>query len=227
MNLSEQTINVLKNFSQINPSILFKPGQVLHTVSPQKTVMAKATVDETFPSGGAIYDLNRFLGVLSLFDEPELIFNEQMVVVEKDKKKINYTFADPQMIISPPDKEISFPDPEVTVDVTWSEIQQVLRAASVMQLPEVALIGSSGEVYLSAIDSKNPTADVYSSQVGETNDEFTFIFKVENLKLLNLSYLIQVSERGIAKFTSTNTYGPKIEYWVATEANSTFNKREV
>jgi len=163
--------------------------------------------------------------VLSLFDEPELIFNDKMVTVSKEKKKINYTFADPQMIITPPEKEINFPEPEVTVDVTWAEIQQVLRAASVMQLPEIALIGSSGEVHLSAIDSKNPTADVYSSEVGETNDEFTFIFKVENLKLLNLSYIIQVSERGIAKFTSSNTYGPKVEYWVATESNSTFEKR--
>ena len=225
MILSEQTINVLKNFAQINPSIQFKPGEVMTTVSPQKTVMAKATVEETFPSGAAIYDLNRFLGVLSLFDEPELIFNDKMVTVSKEKKKINYTFADPQMIITPPEKEINFPEPEVTVDVTWAEIQQVLRAASVMQLPEIALIGSSGEVHLSAIDSKNPTADVYSSEVGETNDEFTFIFKVENLKLLNLSYIIQVSERGIAKFTSSNTYGPKVEYWVATESNSTFEKR--
>ena len=85
MILSEQTINVLKNFAQINPSIQFKPGEVMTTVSPQKTVMAKATVEETFPSGGAIYDLNRFLGVLSLFDEPELIFNDKMVTVSKEK----------------------------------------------------------------------------------------------------------------------------------------------
>jgi len=225
MNLSENTINVLKNYSQINPSVGFKPGNIIKTISPQKTVMTKATVDETFPSEGAIYDLNRFLGVLSLFDEPELFFHDTKVVVQKDKKKIDYTFADPQMIINPPEKEISFPDPEVSVEIYWSEMQQVLRAAAVMGLPEIAIVGSGGEISLSAIDSKNPTADVYSSDVGETKDTFQFIFKVENLKLMNFNYLVEISDRGIAKFTSVNTYGPKLEYWIATEATSTFEKQ--
>ena len=224
MQLSEATANVLKNFSQINPSIQFKAGHELRTVSPQKTVMAKATIDEAIPSNGAIYDLNRFMGVLSLFEAPNLVFHDTKVTVEKEKRKINYTFADPQMIVTPPEKDISFPDPEVSVTASWSEISQVLKAAAVMQLPEIALIGSSGEVYISAIDSKNPTADVYSSEIGETNDEFTFIFKVENLKLLNLSYLIEVSAKGIARFTSINTEGCKLEYFVATETNSNFDK---
>ena len=224
MQLSENTINVLKNYSQINPSIQFKAGQVLATVSPQKTVMARATVEETFPGVGAIYDLNRFLGVLSLFDEPELFFTDHKVSVQKDKKRISYTYADPQMIITPPEKEINFPDPEVSVEVSWSEMQQVLRAASVMGLPEIALIGSSGEIALSAIDSSNPTADGYSSEVGETKDEFQFIFKVENLKLMNYNYIVEISEKGIAKFTSVNSYGPKMEYWIATEAKSNFER---
>lgn len=224
MQLCENTMNVLKNYSQINPSIQFKAGQVLATVSPQKTIMAKATIEETFPGEGAIYDLNRFLGVLSLFDEPELFFSDQKVTVQKDKKKINYTYADPQMIITPPEKEITFPDPEVSVEVSWSELQQVLRAASVMGLPEIAIIGSSGEIALSAIDSSNPTADVYSSEVGQTQDEFQFIFKFENLKLMNYNYLVEISDLGIAKFTSVNSYGPKMEYWIATEAKSNFEK---
>jgi|TARA_R110000822_G_scaffold304501_6_gene429698 hypothetical protein len=226
MQISEATANVLKNFSQINPSIQFKAGQILRTVSPQKTVMAKATIDDTIPSDGAIYDLNRFMGVLSLFEEPNLVFHTSKVTVEKENRKINYTFADPQMIVTPPEKEINFPDPEVSVSASWSEMSQVLKAAAVMQLPEIAIIGSSGEIHLSAIDSKNPTADVYSAEIGNTNDEFTFIFKVENLKLLNLSYLIEISAKGIAKFTSINTEGCKLEYFVATEMNSIFNKGE-
>ena len=224
MILSENTVNVLKNFSQINPSIEFKPGTVLTTVSPQKTVMAKAEVDETFPSKGAVYDLNRFLGVLSLFDEPDLNFGEKNVTVQKDRKKINYTFADPQMIIVPPEKEIQFPEAEVNVEIPWSELSQVLKAPAVMGLPEIAVVGSNGEINLSAIDSKNPTADVYASAVGTTEDEFTFIFRVENLKLMNLSYLLQISNQGIAKFTSMNTAGPKMTYWVDTEVSSNFVK---
>jgi len=222
MELSEAAVGVLKNFSQINPSVLFKPGNEVSTISPQKTVIATATVDETFPVQGGIYDLNRFLGVVSLFEAPELSFSEQRVTINEGNKAINYTFAEPAMILTPPDKKIDFPEPEVKVEITWAEIQSVLRAASVMQLPEVSINGSAGKVSISAEDSKNPTADTYSSDVGETDNDFKFVFKVENLKLLNLNYLVEVSKKGIARFTSVNTYGPRLEYFIATEANSSY-----
>jgi hypothetical protein len=222
MELSEHAVSVLKNFSQINPSVLFKPGQEVSTISPQKTVIATAIVDETFPVAGGIYDLNRFLGVLTLFESPELEFNEHRVTISEGRKAINYTFAEPSMILTPPEKKIDFPDPEVSVEITWNEIQSVLRAASVMQLPEVSIIGRNGQVQIAAEDSKNPTADTYGSGIGETENEFKFVFKVENLKLLNLNYMVEISRKGIAKFTSTNELGPKLEYFIATEANSSY-----
>lgn len=223
MEMSETAINVLKNFSQINPSVLFKPGNSITTISPQKTVMSTATIDETFPIQGAIYDLNRFLGVLSLFDKPELSFTEQKVTVSEGTKAIAYTFAEPSMIITPPEKKIDFPEPEVSVEVQWSELQSVLRASSVMSLPEIAFEGKGNKVFLIALDSKNPTADTYSSEIGETTNTFRFVFKVENIKLLNLNYKAEISKRGLAKFTSTNSYGPRMEYLIATEANSSYN----
>jgi hypothetical protein len=222
MELSEHAVGVLKNFSQINPSVLFKPGNEVCTISPQKTVIATATVDETFPVQGGIYDLNRFLGVLTLFESPELSFTEQQVAISEGNKAINYTFAEPSMILTPPEKKIDFPEPEVKVEIAWAEIQSVLRAASVMGLPEVSIIGQAGKVHIAAEDSKNPTADTYSSEVGETGNDFKFVFKVENLKLLNLNYQVEISKKGIARFTSVNTYGPKLEYFIATEANSSY-----
>lgn len=224
MKISETAANVLKNFSQINPSILIKPGNTISTISPQKTVIGTATIDESFPVQGAIYDLNRFLGVLTLFEEPELSFTEQRVTISEGSRAISYTFAEPTMVIAPPEKKIDFPEPELAVEVTWAEMQSVLRAASVMSLPEIAFESKDGKVCLVAMDSKNPTADTYSSEVGETNKNFKFVFKVENLKLLNLNYKIEVSKRGIAKFTSSNTYGARMEYFIATEANSSYGE---
>lgn len=224
MKLSDGTLTVLKNFAQINPSLLFKPGNEISTVSSQKTILSTATIDETFPVRGAIYDLNRLLGVLSLFDEPELAFDEQRLTISEGGKSIRYTFADERMIVSPPEKSIEFPTPDTTVEIPWKEIQNVLRASSVMDLPEIALTGSAGKVSLCAVNTKNPTADNYSSVLGDGQGEFKFIFKVENLKLINYNYKVEVTAKGIAKFTSINQYGPQVVYYIATEANSEFTK---
>ena len=223
MKSSEGTLNVLKNFSLINPSILFKPGNELSTISSSKTILTTATVDETFPVKGAIYNLNRFLGVLSLFDDPELSFDEQRVTISEGGKSIRYTFTDEKMVVVPPDRTIDFPDPDASVEIPWKELNDVMRACAVMDLPEVALVGDAGQISISAMDTKNPTADNYSSVVGETNNNFKFIFKVENLKLMNYNYLVEVTAKGIAKFTSINQYGPKVVYYIATEAKSEFN----
>lgn len=224
MILSEGTVNVLKNFAQINPSILFKPGNELSTMSTQKTILCTATVDETFPIKGAIYDLNRFLGVLTLFDKPELSFDQHRVILKQDGKSIGYTFADERMIVAPPERKIEFPTPDASVELQWKEAQNVLRASSVMGLPEIAFVGEHGKISICATDSSNPTIDSYSSVIGEGAGSFKFVFKVENLKLMNYNYMVEVTARGIAKFSSTNQFGPKVVYFIATEANSSYSK---
>lgn len=223
MKISEGTLSVLKNFSLINPSILFKPGNEISTISSSKTILSTATVDETFPVKGAIYNLNRFLGVLSLFEDPELTFDEHRVTISEGAKNIRYTFTDEKMVVVPPDRTIEFPVADASVEVPWKELNDVMRACAVMDLPEVALVGEDGKISICAMDTKNPTADNYSSDVGETSNTFKFIFKVENLKLMNYNYLIEVTAKGIAKFTSINQYGPKVVYFIATEAKSEFN----
>lgn len=217
MQFSENTLSVLKNFSSINPSVIFKPGQTIRTISPQKTVMAAAKIDENIESVAAIYDLSRFLATLSLFDNPDVEFGQNKFAIKSDRSRVNYTYAAESMIISPPDKDINVPSPEVNVKVNWDDIQKVIRAASVLQLNEVAFRGDGDSVSLAAIDSKNPTADAFDVVVGESDSHFEMIIKVENLKLMPKNYEVSLSSKGMAHFKADT-----IQYWIAIEKNSKF-----
>ena len=233
MKLSETTINILKSFAVINTGIEFKPGNILQTISPQKSIMAKAEIEDTLPAHGCFYELNRFLGVLSLFDQPQLDFNEKYVTIRDAKRSVNYTFADPQMIVTPPAKEIQIPDFEVEVDIKWADISNALRAANVMSLPEIAISSEGSTINLQAISSKNPTADKYTTTIDNNSSGRVFkaVFKLENIKMMNFDYKVQLSSKGIAKFTSLNNKtwkdekqeiqtGSQLTYWIATETQS-------
>src|SRR6202051_4276410 len=162
MQLSERTVEVLTNFSTINNSILVKPGNLLRTVSQQKTVMVKAEVAETFQREFAIYDLKRFLGVLSLFKNPDLTFSDKFVTIESEGQSVKYVYADPSSIgVLPPTKEISFPTPDVEFVVKQEQLTAVLKAGSVLQMPEMAVVGKDGVITLRALNSKDPSADEY------------------------------------------------------------------
>ena len=217
MNFSENTLSVLKNFSGINPSVVFKPGNNIRTISPQKTVMAAAIIDENIESIAAVYDLSRFLATLSLFDSPEIEFGTDKFNITSGRSRVGYTYAAESMIITPPDRDITVPDPEVNVTVNWDDIQKVIRAASVLQLGEVAFKGDGESVRLAAIDSKNPTADVFDVVVGESDAHFEMIIKTENLRLMPKDYEVALSSKGMAHFKADN-----IQYWVAIEKNSKF-----
>lgn len=224
MKFSESTVNVLKAFSLINKSIQLKSGQVISTVSPQKSIMAKADIDEQL-ADGCFYDLNRFLSVLTLFEEPTFTFQEKFVNIRDKKNSVNYTFSDPSQIITPPQKEIQLPSVDVTCDVKWDDINNALKAAIVLGLPEIAFKSSDGSaIELAAIDTRNPTADQFEIQVGSNDSRKVFkaIFKIETLKLMNRDYKVEISSKGIAKFTSLNDHGPKLTYWVAMEEKSSF-----
>ena len=217
MKFSDNTLSVLKNFSGINPSVMFKPGNNIRTISPQKTVMAAAVIDENIESPAAVYDLSRFLATLSLFDEPEIQFQDTKFNITSGRSRVGYTYAAESMIITPPDRDINIPDAEVNVTVQWSDIEKVIRAASVLQLAEVAFKGDGDSVRLAAIDSKNPTADVFDVVVGESDAHFEMIIKTENLRLMPKDYDVALSSKGMAHFKADN-----IQYWVAIEKNSKF-----
>lgn len=217
--LTERTLNVMKNFSAINPSIVLKPGKKIRTISNQKTIMAVAEVDSEFTSTAAIYDLSRFLGTVSLFDKPTVTFNEKTIAITEGKKKVNYTLTEPSMIVQPPEKELNMPPCEVNVKLTWSNIQDVMKAASILQLPVISFTGKDGEVVLEAMDPKNPTSDRYGVGVGDntTGKDFNLRVKVENIKLMPGDYMVSISSTGLSNFVNEN-----VSYWIAVESNSKF-----
>ena len=219
MQLTEYTMDVLKNFSSINPSIVIKPGTTLRTISPQKTIMAVANGKDNFASEAGIYDLSRFLATVSLFETPEVDFNDKTIRLMENKRKVDYTLADVSMILQPPEKEITMPPCEVNVEIAWTDLQSVLRAASVLGLPEVAFSGIDGEIVLEAVNSKNPTTDRYGVTVGSTSDTFSMYMKVENLKLMPRDYTVNLSSKGLSCFTSDD-----VKYFIAIESNSTFGE---
>lgn len=217
MKFSENTLSVLKNFSTINPSVMLKKGNTIRTISPQKTVMATATIGETFGTNAGVYDLSRFLATLSLLDDPEIEFLDTMFSIKSGKDSVNYTYAAESMIVTPPDNDIQVPNPEVKVSVSWEHIQKVIRAAGVLQLGEIAFKGDGENVRLAAIDSKDPTADGFNVVLSSTDKNFEMIIKVENLKLMPADYDVSLSSKGLAHFKTD-----KVQYFIAIEKHSKF-----
>ena len=185
MKLSDKTISVLKNFSSINQSILFKEGSKLRTISVMKNILAEATVTEEFMKDFGIYDLNQFLNGLSLHQSPELDFkNDGYVVIREGKSRSKYFFADPNVIVTPPEKAIQLPSEDVCFELSTDQLEKLLKASAVYQLPDLSAVGENGVVKLVVRDKKNDTSNDYAVVVGETEAEFSFNFKVENIKVL-------------------------------------------
>ena len=175
MKLSNETLTVLKNFAGINQSILVRKGNKLRTMSVMKTVLAEATVNEEFEKEFAIYDLNQFLNGISLHEDPELDFqDDKYVVIREGKRRVKYFFADPQVIVSPPEKEISLPSQDVCFQLEHSQYDKIKKAAAVYQLEDLSAIGEAGVIRLVVRDKRNATSNEYSIIVGETDKEFIF-----------------------------------------------------
>jgi hypothetical protein len=219
MKIGARTLQILKNYSTINPSLLFKPGSNLVTMSPSKTMMVKATVVEDFSQQFAIYDLSRLLGVLSLFDDPDLELNSKHLTVKGNGHSVNYTYADISMIEVPPDKEIPLENPEIEFVLTGENLTAIQRALGVLGQPEIAVIGDRDKIYIATMDAKNPFSDQYKIEVGSTSHEFQIVFKAENIKLLNATYQVRIQSKGVGHFKTDD-----IEYWIVAEASSSFSE---
>jgi len=220
MKLSESTVNLLKNFSSINQSILFKEGSKLRSMSVMKNILVEAEVAEEFPKDFAIYDLNQFLNGLSLHSAPDLDFtSDQYVVIKEGKMRGKYFFADPSVIVTPPEKEMKMPSEDVCFVLTSQQLEKLKKAASVYQLPDISAIGENGVVKLVARDKKNDTSNDFSIVVGETEAQFVFNFKEENLKIVPGTYDVVVSQKLLSKFSNQNI---DVTYFIALEPDSTF-----
>lgn len=217
MKLDQRTLAVLKNFAGVNTGIVVKPGSKLRTISPLKSVLAEAELDQPFDQGFAIYDLPRFLSTLSLFNEPELEFGSTNVTIRSGKAVARYAYAAESTITQPPEKTINYPSAAATVQVSWTTLAEAFKALGVMKLPELAFKGDGSTVRLVAMNSKDNGADTWSVEVGETDSTFTAIFLPENLKLLQGDYTIDLSA-GISRWTA-----PGVSYAIAVQAESKFN----
>lgn len=221
MQITKQTKDILANFSKINPSIIISKGNVLRTVSSSKTILARAEVDVNFDRDFAIYSLDRFLSTLSLYEKPELNFGEKTVIISENNRTTEYVYANPDTINKPPAKDIVLPSVEAKFVLKSQALKDVEKAASVLSLPEISIKNEKGSVIIQAFDSKNPSGDTYSVHIDEhEGKDFNAIFKLENLKLLQNDYEVNLSSKGISMFKSLSEQ--KVTYWVAIEQNSTF-----
>ena len=220
MKLSEKTFTLLKNFATINNSVFVKKGSKLRTISIAKNILAEATVNEEFPRDFAIYDLNQFLNGLGLHQDPELDFKEQSYMnIREGKRRVKYFYADPNVIVAPPDKEISLPSEDVHFQLDSVTLEKLLKAAAVYQLPDLSAVGEAGVVKLVARDKKNDTSNEFAIVVGETDKQFVFNFKVENIKIIPGAYDVIVSSKLLSQFTNENY---NLKYYIALEPDSTF-----
>ena len=221
MKLSDKTLSVLKNFSSINQSILFREGNKLRTISVMKNILAEATITEEFSKDFGIYDLNQFLNVnTSIFKSPDLDFsNDGYVVIREGKMRQRFFFADPNVIVVPPEKEISLPSEDVCFELSTEQLNTLIKAAAVNQLPDISAVGEAGVVKLVVRDKKNDTSNDFAIVVGETDNDFCFNFKVENIKVLPGTYEVVVSQKLLSRFTSKNH---DLTYYIALEPDSTF-----
>ena len=221
MKLSDKTINLLKNFSSINQSILIKEGDSIRTISVMKNILAEAKVPEEFPKDFGIYDLNQFLNAISsLHVNPELDFsNNEYLMIREGKKRNRFFFADPNVIVSPPEKSITLPSEDVSFELDTQVLGTLMKAAAIYQVPDLSVIGEAGVVKLVVHDKKNETSNTHEEVVGETDEEFCFNFKVENIKILPGTYEVVVSKKLLSRFESKNH---ELTYYIALEPDSTF-----
>ena len=211
---------VLKNFAGINNSILVKKGSKLRTMSVAKNILAEADITEDFPREFGIYDLNQFLNGLSLHQDPNLDFSEDTyLTIREGKRRVKYFFADPQVIVSPPEKEINLPTQDVCFQIESITLDKLLKAAAVYQLPDLSAVGKNGVIKLVVRDKKNDTSNEFAIVVGETDKEFSFNFKVENIRIIPGSYNVVISSKLLSKFSNESL---NLVYYIALEPDSTF-----
>jgi len=221
MKISDSTISILRNFSDINANILFKPGKTLNTVSTMKNIMAKAEVEDNFETEFGVYDLPEFLRAIDSFKQPVLKFNGSANLKIQDEKtslSARYAFADKSTLVTPT-KEIKMPDQTVAFTLKNEDYESVKKLYTNLSLPDIAFKGEGGKIKLVALDKKNSNSNESSIIVGETDIEFTAYIKAENMKIIPGEYDVALSKAKIAHFINKKV---KVQYWIALEADSTF-----
>ena len=224
MKISQSTMDVLKNFSEINQSIVIKEGNEIKTISALKNILSKAVVQESFPKDFAIYDLPTFIGFHSTMLQPDFEFKDDCVIMKDKHGKGKYFYAEPSLVVTPPDKEIDMPESDIKFELKNEVLDDIMKKANVLKLVDVGLksCSKSKGLYLYATNKKNDTSNEYSVKVGDSNgeDEFNIVFKKDNLKIIPGDYVVSITN-GISHFVySGDKYD--LQYWIALEADSKY-----
>lgn len=216
MKLSKETVAIMKNFAQINSNLLIKPGNQLSTISAAKSVYASATVAEDFDTQFGIYDLNEFLGVLSIFNDPELTFNEKFVLVSEGRNSVKFYSADEAVLVTPT-KAIKVPPADISFSLSADQVAMISKTAGVLRAPDVIVKGDGSELKIIVGDKKNITGNSYEMAVGDTSDTFSANIRVDNMKIIPGDYDVEIAAKRIIKFSSGS-----VEYVLSLEADSVF-----
>lgn len=223
MELSDNTLSVLRNFSSINQNIMFREGKVLKTISEARNVLASASLDVEFPQDFGIYDLNEFIGVLGLVDTPSLKFDEDYVQVgdSSGRSKIKYFFS-PEETLTAPSKDIKMPEPDIKFTLDNDTLNKIKRAASTLGHEEVSITGKDGVLSLTVVESQNATSNAFTVDIGGefTAQEFNFILNINNLKIIPGDYEVEISSKLISHFKNKEL---DVQYWIALEKTSSFS----
>lgn len=217
--LSDYTIKILRNFSDISPGMRFKRGHVLTSIAPSKSIYGKAEIPELIPDDFAIADVPKFLTALSLFDSPKIEVGEKSLFVENDKLKLKYVFTNPENIIGPPEKELTMNNVKVNFEMKADALSKLQKALGILSQPEIAIVGDGENIFLETFNTKSVNSNKFSVNVGITPHKFKFIFKTENFKLIPDNYQVSVSIPAVTKFV-----GSIATYWVAMEKDSKFTE---
>ena len=221
MNITPETLDILRNFSSINSGLTVKEGNELKTVSAMKNIFARAIVTEDFDKEHSIYDLSEYLGAVSLLDTTNFEFNAEKVTVSEGDNSVQYYYADPQMVISP-QKDINMPEPEISFDLDDGVLDSLLKASSVLSLPDMVLSSDGSTVVLTVKDKKNSTSNTFSKTVAQGNGStYEMFLRMENIKVIPGDYTVFVSSKGVAQFTNRKQ---SVEYFIALEPDSNYNE---
>ncbi|MBC8442607.1 MAG: hypothetical protein H8D80_00290 [Proteobacteria bacterium] len=223
LKISNETLEILKNFSSINSNILVKPGNLISTISPVKNIMAEAKVAEDFDCEFGIWDLNKFLGTISLFKDPSFYFEEKFVNItsKTNKSSVKYYYSEPSLLTTI-NKKIVMPETVVNCTLTEGQLTEIKKASSVLQVNDIAIRSNGSAVELVTMDKNDSSTNNFSIDIGDNTDgsEFVFYFKSENLKMLQGSYDIRITEKVVSEFKHQSK---ELTYWVALESDSTYS----
>jgi hypothetical protein len=219
MKLSNETLAVLKNFSTINQGIQFKKGTKLTTVSAGKTVLAQAILKDEFPQDFCVYDLNQFLSVHSLHKDTELSFDDSNIIFKSGRSSTKYRKTAKEMIVVPPEKELTLPSKDVVFTLSEEDYANIMKMASVLSSPHIAVESDGNAIQLSAFDAFDDSAHTNYIQVADGDGKkYKVVFKTENMKLIPGSYDVEISFKGIGHFKNTKA---ELDYWIAIEPKET------